>query len=158
MFVAASSSSGGRFIPIKPVLVFIGNGQFSIDPYDSSLDYRVSSGTRSGSTIVPVGTSSPVTLIAYAPKGIMQSTSSICEWRNITTSQVPYYGYGQTGWTYTWCTGTCPNGAGCRYWANGDPFCQNATYGNDALLGYNAVEDTPPMGFAKAYGQWWSTS
>lgn len=146
-------SSGGRFIPVKPILSHYAANQFKIDNYDSSYIYGLSVGTRSNDIITISSASSPSIITAKSPKGVVDSSVSTCEWRTITTYQSPIYGYGQVGWDYPWCTSGC-NGGPCSRWPNGDPFCQVPVYGNGAVVGYSTVENSPPSGFTKAFSQW----
>lgn len=143
-------SGGGRFIPVKPILSHYAANQFKIDNYDSSYIYNLSVGIRSDDIITISSASSPSIVTAKSPKGVTDSSTSTCEWRTITTYQSPIYGFGQIGWDYPWCTGQCA----CRYWPNGDPFCQVPVNGYGAVVGYSTVENSPPSGFTKAFSQW----
>jgi hypothetical protein len=62
------------------------------------------------------------------------------------------YGYGQVDWAYSWgyCTGSGKSGN----WPNGDPYCQTAVYGNNAVVGTQQVKDATPTGYTDTGSAW----
>ena len=100
--------------------------------------------------------------IYVCPTGFTETAAGACEKQTpytFTTTAYTYhqedvYGYGQVDWAYSWghCTGAGTSGN----WANGDPYCRTAVYGDNALIGTRSVKDATPAG-ATDTGSAWST-
>ena len=162
----ATIAGGGKIVAGKPTLFHTATNQFTIQNYDSTFIYTVTNGTRSGSIVTPSSASTVCTVLARAPKGLVNSTSSTCEYRTITFSWVGnfvitnFYNHGRLfgGVCHTNTCGSCPgaNGVGCSAacsFAPGDT-CNH----QDGYISCSQVENPPPSGFTKAFGQWARTT
>ena len=121
---------------------------YSFTPTTGTVSFNQSTG------VFTVNTSNEFE-VTIVPKSLslISGPSKIVGRKNITYYQYPIYGYGQTGWSYPWCTSGC-NGGPCRNWPNGDPFCQVPVYGDGAVVGYGSAENSPPANYQKIGNDW----
>lgn len=101
----------------------------------------------------------PATKTIYVcPDGFTEA-GSVCQKTTPYTNDVMaytyhaenVYGWGQTGWDYSYghCTGTGNSGT----WPNGDPYCQIPVYGN-TVVGTQYVRDAAPAGYTDTGSNW----
>lgn len=143
--VARMPVGGGLGVTVpKPTLAHSPGVGFTITSYDSSYVYVLSAGTRSGDTItLPMST--PATVAAKGPKGVVASASVTIERRTITYNRCEFV---QTG--FELINGPCPVGYTC--YGTCGPGINNC----GRALGYTqcGLEDYPPSGFTKLNGEW----
>lgn len=158
----ATIAGGGKIVASKPTLSHTATNQFTIGNYDSTFIYTITNGTRSGAIVTPSGASTVCTVVARSPKGTVNSTSSTCEYRTITSSWVgnfimQVYRIHNRPCHAPDC-GSCPgaNGVGCSAACSfyGDNECGH----QDGYISCSLVEDSPPSGFTKAFSQWARTT
>ena len=144
--IAARTPAGGGLgvIVPKPTLTHTPGVGFTITSYDPSYVYVLSAGTRSGDTIsLPMST--PATVAAKGPKGVVASSLVTIERRTITFNRSEFV---QTG--FELINGPCPVGYTCY------GTCGPGTNNCGRSLGYTqyGLEDYPPSGFTKLNGEW----
>ncbi len=122
----------------------------------------------------PSGPSGPTTKTIYVCPDTFSEAAGLCEKTTPYTYTTISYTYTtvqvwvHNGWSYTWgyCTGEGKSGN----WSNGDPYCQQATFGweaqttkNSTPAGYTdtgsvwASKNTPPAGYTDNGTTWIST-
>ncbi len=122
----------------------------------------------------PSGPSGPTTKTIYVCPDTFSEAAGLCEKTMAYTYTTISYTYTtvqvwvHNGWSYTWgyCTGEGKSGN----WSNGDPYCQQATFGweaqttkNSTPAGYTdtgsvwASKNTPPAGYTDNGTTWIST-
>ncbi|MHB8795653.1 MAG: fibronectin type III domain-containing protein [Candidatus Nanopelagicales bacterium] len=109
----------------------------------------------------PAAPAAPATKVIYVcPDGFPESSAGLCqkttpytyETMAYTTHVEDVYGYGQTGWNYAW--GYCSGSGTSGNWANGDPYCRTAVYGDGAVVGTRVVRDATPAGWTDTGTNW----
>ena len=143
--LVAAASAGGRSISVSaPTFTHVAGTGFTISNYDASFVYELTAGTRSGNTIT-LAMSTPCVVTAYAPKGLVPSTTVTIERRTITFNRCEFV---QTG--FILFNGPCPPGSTC--YGTCGPGVNNC----GQAQGYTqcGLEDFPPSGFTKQNGEW----
>lgn len=149
--LAAAAASGGRFVPDKPSLTHgTATGKFTIQNYDASFTYTLSTGSRSGNTIT-LATSGTVvcTVTAKSLKGTVNSSAGSAERRD------------RSGYNVHENRSECGPGPECSchpgfgaHWdtdpqlGSVNPHCSRDTW----------YWNSPPSGFTDSYSEWWKTT
>ena len=139
MFLSfAAAAGGGRWTPNKPVATHTALGQFTLGAgYDASNVYSVGTANRTGAVVALSSANSNVNITAKSPKGVTSSAALNVERRAITTTQTIVDSYEDF-------SGSCPAGYNREDYGVNGIFCRL----------YSVTEDSPPLNFIKAHGEW----
>lgn len=149
--MAGATAASGRWVNL-PSITYSSYGKFSILNYDKAAAYSLvaASGSATLDSNTGIVTLSAVTttcqVTATSVKG--GSPSGLKTYYRQAHTSDPVYGWGSVGWNYT--------PGNCYFWPNGDGYCRNAIYDNNALVGY-VDHSYAPLGYtdAGAGNDWW---